>query len=66
MKKDAALEEIWEVRRKISEQHGHDTQALIAHYKQMENRFKDRILHGRQASTISKKETSETVLETSD
>lgn len=44
MKKDLAIEEIREVRHRISAQYGHNTQALLKHYKEIEKRFADRIL----------------------
>ena len=44
MKKDPAIEEIREVRHRISEKFGHDTKALLRHYRRLEKRFADRIL----------------------
>ena len=43
MSKDIAIEEIRAVRRKISAQYGHNTKALLKHYKELEARYKDRI-----------------------
>ncbi len=43
LKSDTALEEIYAIRRQISQEHDHDLRKLLAHYKQMENDFKDRI-----------------------
>jgi hypothetical protein len=36
MKSDPAIDDIREVRRKISAECGHDAQRLLAHYKEME------------------------------
>ena len=43
MKKDIAIEEIHNVRKKISTKHHHNTKELIAHYKNLEKKYKDRI-----------------------
>ena len=44
MKKDIAIEDIRKVRHDISEKHGHDTKALLEHYKRLESKFSARIL----------------------
>jgi hypothetical protein len=44
MRKDAAIEEIRQVRHRISEKFGHDTKALVKHYQELEKRFQDRML----------------------
>ena len=44
MKKDAAIEEIRRVRHRISKRFGHDTKALLKHYRELEKRFADRML----------------------
>ncbi len=44
MTKDPAIEEIRAVRQKISAQYGHDTKALLKHYRDMEAKYKDRII----------------------
>lgn len=44
MAKDQAIEEIRAVRRAISAEHGHDTRALLDHYRQMEKRYPDRLV----------------------
>lgn len=44
MKKDAAIEQVRKARRKISRQHGHDTRALLAHYRALEPKFATRIV----------------------
>lgn len=43
-KKDVALEEIRAVRHKISKQFGHDTRALLDHYRELEEKYRDRLL----------------------
>lgn len=40
MKDDPVIERIRSVRRKISEEHGHDTERLIKHYQDMEKKTK--------------------------
>lgn len=40
---DEALDEIREVRHKISERFGHDTKAILDHYKTLEAEYSDRI-----------------------
>ena len=44
MKKDKAIEDIRKTRRKISRQFGHDTNALIAHYKELQKKYSDRLV----------------------
>ncbi len=43
MKDDPVIERIRDVRRKISEAHGHDTERLIRHYQEMQKKVKQRI-----------------------
>lgn len=40
MKDDPAIEAIRQVRRKISQEHGHSTERLIKHYQEMERKSK--------------------------
>jgi len=44
MTRDDAIEEIREVRRAISAEFGHDTRALLDHYRELERRYADRLL----------------------
>jgi len=44
MWKDAAIEEIRAVRHEISAQFGHDTKALLDHYRDLERQYEDRLL----------------------
>jgi len=44
MKRDAAIEEIRNVRRAISAEFNHDTRALLDHYRELEERYADRLL----------------------
>jgi hypothetical protein len=44
MKQDIAIDEIREVRHRISEKFGHDTKALLEYYRELEKRHKDRML----------------------
>ncbi len=44
MQEDQAIDEIREVRRQISEEFDHDPRKLIAYYKQLQLRHKERLL----------------------
>lgn len=44
IKDDPAIEEIRDTRRRISEEFGHDTRALVEHYRELEKRYADRML----------------------
>ncbi len=44
MKNDPIIERIRTVRKEISKECNHDPKKLAAHYREMEKRFKDRIL----------------------
>jgi len=44
MKIDEAIQEIRDTRHKISEEFGHDTKALLDHYKELEKEYANRIL----------------------
>ncbi len=44
MKKDPVIERIRAVRHQISAEYDHDPKKLLAHYRQMEKRYKDRML----------------------
>lgn len=44
MKKDPAIERIRKTRHEISEKHGHDTRALITHYRALETKYADRLV----------------------
>ena len=44
MKPDPVIERIRAVRREISKKCNHDPKRLVAHYRAMEEQFKDRIL----------------------
>lgn len=44
MKPDPVIERIRTVRREISKECNHDPKVLVAHYRAMEKRFKNRIL----------------------
>lgn len=41
---DPPIDEIREIRKKISAQFGHDAKALIEHYRQLQEQYKDRLL----------------------
>ncbi len=44
MKTDPAIDQIRKTRREISQKYGHDTRALIAHYRSLETKYADRIV----------------------
>jgi hypothetical protein len=44
MKNDPAIEMIRKTRHAISEKHGHDTRALLAHYRSLETKYANRIV----------------------
>ena len=44
MRKDPLIDEIRAVRHEISAEFGHDTHALLQHYRDMEKRYADRML----------------------
>lgn len=44
MRNNPVIDRIRAVRREISGEYNHDPKALVAHYRAMEERFKDRIL----------------------
>ena len=44
MKKDPAIETIRKTRHKISQKYGHDTQALLAHYRSLEKKYAHRLV----------------------
>ena len=56
MKKDILIDEIRAVRLQISAEFGHNTRAISKHYRQMENKYKDRIL--REPITLTRESTS--------
>ena len=44
MKRDIVIDEIRAVRHRISERFGHDTKALLDHYRELEKKYEDRML----------------------
>ena len=44
IKDDPAIEEIREVRHRISAEFGHDTKRLIDHYRELEKKYADRLV----------------------
>ena len=56
MKIDKAIAEIRAVRHRISEEYGHDTKALLDHYKKLERDYPGRIISKRlSVGTLSEK-----------
>jgi len=54
MKKDAAIERIRKTRHEISQKYGHDTRALITHYRDMEPKYADRLVREPSAHYVTK------------
>lgn len=44
IKDDPAIEQIREVRHRISAEFGHDTKRLIDHYRELEKKYADRLI----------------------
>jgi len=44
IKDDPAIEQIREVRHRISAEFGHDTNRLIDHYRELEKKYADRLV----------------------
>ncbi len=42
---DPVIDEVRRVRHEISARFGHDTKALMDHYRELERKYADRILH---------------------
>ncbi len=57
MKPDPVIERIRAIRREISKEFNNDPKALVAHYREMEKRFKERMLK-RPLEKISKDRTN--------
>lgn len=54
MKKDPAIEKIRKTRRQISQKFGHDTRALIAHYRSLEKKYAGRIVRESRVEYVAK------------
>ncbi len=59
MKPDPAIDEIREVRHRISAEFGHDTRALLDHYRELEKLHSGRMLRPRPRSQRSEPEGPE-------
>jgi len=53
MKEDPAIDEIRAVRHRISERFGHDTKALMDHYRKLERKYSNRLLRGPVGSALA-------------
>ncbi len=42
---DPVIDEVRQVRHRISEQCGHDPERLVAYYMELQKRFRDRLIH---------------------
>jgi hypothetical protein len=56
MKADPLLDEIRAVRRRISARFGHDTKALVDHYRELEKQYADRMLSRPLVASSAKRE----------
>jgi hypothetical protein len=56
---DPVIDEIREVRHRISAQFGHDPAKLVAHYMQMQEKYKDRLICAAAASVTVDKTSAE-------
>ncbi len=60
MKKDPVIDKIRKTRHDISQKYGHDTRALIAHYRSLETKYADRIVKESSAEYSTKQRTGPT------
>ena len=51
---DPVIDEIREVRHRISERFGHDPERLVAYYMEMQEQYRDRLIHTPQGQTDDK------------
>lgn len=58
MKPDPAIEEIRAVRHQISEEFGHDTQALLDHYRELEKLHPQRVLRPNNSGAVQNRSSS--------
>jgi len=57
MRKDPLIDEIRAVRHRISERFGHDTKALCDHYRELEKKYRDRMVRDRADAPVAKSES---------
>lgn len=53
MRPDPPIDEIRAVRHRISERFGHDTKALCDHYRELEKKYRDRMLRDRSEAAVA-------------
>jgi len=53
MRPDPPIDEIRAVRHRISERFGHDTKALCDHYRELEKKYRDRMLRDRSEGVVA-------------
>ena len=53
-KADPVIDEIREVRHRISERFGHDPERLVAYYMEMQEQYRDRLIRAPQERTDDK------------
>jgi len=53
-KTDPVIDEIREVRHRISERFGHDPQRLVAYYMEMQEQYRDRLIRAPHGQTDDK------------
>lgn len=54
--KDQAIETIRAVCQKISEEYGHDVNAFLDHYRELESQYKNRLVEGKQVQGVLPRE----------
>jgi inorganic pyrophosphatase len=57
MRKDPLIDEIRAVRHRIPERFGHDTKALCDHYRELEKKYRDRMVRDRADAPVAKSES---------
>ena len=56
-KPDPVIDEIREVRHRISERFGHDPERLVAYYMKLQEQYRDRLIRGPQGKPTDKSTT---------
>jgi hypothetical protein len=55
-KPDPVIDEVREVRHRISERFGHDPERLVAHYMELQEQYRDRLIRAPQPADKSSTE----------
>jgi hypothetical protein len=57
VKPDVLVDEIRAVRHRISAQFDHDTKALLDHYRKLEKKYRDRMVHKPRDASVPERES---------